>query len=187
MTDRHRFRAAWHDYDSAVYFVTVCAANKRSIFGHIAGDTMLLNELGLITDKAINEIPQHYPYVEIWNHVVMPNHVHMVVFVGTRHAASASTARANCGCLHPSRHGEPCADNHHNSQLARIVGSFKSAVTRIARTRHAASLQVWQPRYHDHIIRHQMSFDNIMNYIDNNPAIWSADCFNPSSVKNTDL
>ena len=36
----------------------------------------------------------------------------------------------------------------------------------------------WQRNYHEHIIRNQRAFDNIMLYIDENVERWNADCFN---------
>lgn len=41
-----------------------------------------------------------------------------------------------------------------------------------------ATIPCWQSRFHEHIIRNQRAFDNIMDYIDNNVARWDQDCFN---------
>ena len=35
----------------------------------------------------------------------------------------------------------------------------------------------WQSRFHDHIIRNSKSFDNIQNYIEQNPLKWKEDAF----------
>jgi len=35
----------------------------------------------------------------------------------------------------------------------------------------------WQPRFHDHIIRNNSSFQRIKNYIYENPAKWTDDKF----------
>ncbi|WP_321346028.1 hypothetical protein [uncultured Draconibacterium sp.] len=34
----------------------------------------------------------------------------------------------------------------------------------------------WQPRYHDHIIRNNESFERICDYIISNPEKWEEDC-----------
>jgi len=55
------------------------------------------------------------------------------------------------------------------------VGSYKSAVTK-----HANRLELelqWQPRFHDHIIRDDQSYQKITEYIINNPANWQDDKF----------
>ena len=195
MSDRHAFRAEWHDYNSGIYFVTICSKDKQHIFGKIKDSIMILSDIGKIVERCILDISNHHTNVELWNHVIMPNHIHMVINVGTqpapvgtRYIASEQpmqTAGQNMGCLRAPRHGEPCEDFHHNSSLAVVVGTFKAAVTRLMRTRCIASLQqrqqqiqtVWQPRYHEHIIRNQRAFENIMNYVDTNIENWSHDCF----------
>ena len=193
MSDRHAFRAEWHDYNSGIYFVTICSKDKQHIFGKIKDSIMILSDIGKIVERCILDISNHHTNVELWNHVIMPNHIHMVINlatpppVGTRYIASAQAmhnAGQNMGWLRAPRHGEPCEDFHHNCSLAVVVGTFKAAVTRLMRTRCIASLRrqhqiqtVWQPRYHEHIIRNQRAFENIMNYVDTNIEKWSHDCF----------
>ncbi len=181
--NRHQSRADWHDYCDGVYFVTICSADKKHIFGETAEGEMRLSELGMITADCLHEIPAHHPDAEIISQVVMPNHLHIIIAitrpaignpgisgnaaipggnpaignatisgpVRTRYIASPSAesiiaspgAKSNIlGCLKPPKHGEICNDFHHNSRLAVIVGSFKAAVTRLARTRYIASLPV---------------------------------------------
>jgi len=196
MNERHAFRARWHDYNNGIYFVTICTYEKNHLFGKINNGVIELTVLGDIVDNCINQIPRHRNNAELWNYVVMPNHIHMVIAirtpmsmsVGARYIAPTS-ALANIGCLKPPMHGEPCEDFHHNSDLASVVGTFKAAVTRLARARCAttndlsmraryiAPLRIWQRLYHEHIIRNQRAYDNIMNYIDNNIANWNKDCF----------
>lgn len=210
--NRHQSRADWHDYCDGVYFVTICSPDKKHIFGEIAEGEMRLSELGRIAADCLHEIPAHHPDAEIISQVVMPNHLHIIIAitrppignpgipgsgipgpVRTRYIASSSAesiiaspgAKSNIlGCLKPPKHGEICNDFHHNSRLAVIVGSFKAAVTRLARTRCIASLPVWQPRFHEHIIRNQHALDNIMTYIDENVSRWDKDCFNSTDIDN---
>ena len=37
----------------------------------------------------------------------------------------------------------------------------------------------WQPRFYDHIIRNQKSYQNISEYIINNPLKWEDEPLNP--------
>lgn len=211
MSDRHAFRAKWHDYNSGIYFVTICSADKRHIFGYISDARMHLSPIGKIVDECLSSIPVHNSGVEIWNQIVMPNHIHMVVMIPSQPVGAQYIAprpgrpvgaqyiapgpgrpepESNIGCLKPPRYGEPCNDNHHNSALAVVVRTFKAAVTRIVKSTRAqcqagttraqciAPLPVWQRNYHEHIIRNQRAFDNIMEYINTNPERWLKDCFN---------
>lgn len=177
MGDRHQFRAKWHDYNEGIYFVTICTHNKRHIFGRIVGTRFIASVLGEVVKEHIEKLSKYYDDLEVWNYVIMPNHIHIVISIGTRFIASANTLSANKGCLKKPRHHEEITDYHHNSRLAVIVGSFKAGVTRSARTRLIASLPVWQSRFHEHIIRNQHAFDNIMDYINNNVLNWDKDCF----------
>lgn len=54
-SDRHAFRASWHDYNEGIYFVTICTAGRRHIFGQVIDGKMVLN------------------------HIVMPNHIHILM------------------------------------------------------------------------------------------------------------
>jgi REP element-mobilizing transposase RayT len=65
--------------------------------------------------------------------------------------------------------------NQGKNTLSSIVGGYKAAVTK-----HANRLKfdfAWQPRFYDHIIRDEQSFQTISNYILNNAQNWSQDKF----------
>ena len=57
--------------------------------------------------------------------------------------------------------------------ISTIIRSYKSVVTKHAKQ--FDSKFAWQPRFHDHIIRNQISFENIQKYILNNPLKWKED------------
>ena len=178
-------------YDEGLYFVTICCADKRHLFGKIVGAQFIASTLGSLVKENIEQIPSYYNDVEILNHVVMPNHIHIVISiatspVGTRFIASAASKAPEAsqpspqklGCLRQSRHEAPeSQDFHHNSRLASVVGAFKAGVTRQARARQNPSQsgnpEIWQQRFHEYIIRSERAYTNIMNYIDNNVGIFS--------------
>ena len=58
-----------------------------------------------------------------------------------------------------------------SKNLASIIRGFKSAVTTFARNNNLPF--DWQPRFHDHVIRNEIEYQRISNYIINNPAKWS--------------
>lgn len=60
-------------------------------------------------------------------------------------------------------------------RLSRIIGQYKSAVTKYA-NEHDISF-AWQPRFHDHIIRNWTEMNHIARYIQNNPMQWELDRF----------
>jgi len=67
----------------------------------------------------------------------------------------------------PRPHGAP------SGSLGAIVGNFKSITTRrINRMRHTPGGQVWQRNYWEHIIRDQVAYERLWQYIENDPALW---------------
>ena len=61
-----------------------------------------------------------------------------------------------------------------------IVRGYKSAVTKQLKTL-GFSGKLWQRNYYEIIIRTPESYENISNYIENNPANWKKDKFNNRS------
>ncbi len=77
------------DYGSdAIYFVTICTANRECYFGEIVETQNLASpyqmeysELGKIANQCWIEIPKHFPFVILDKFVVMPNHVHGIIII----------------------------------------------------------------------------------------------------------
>ncbi len=189
MADRHQFRAKWHDYNEGIYFITICCANHIQYFGSIRDDRMALTQAGEIAVSCIEAIPQHFVDAEVWNYVVMPNHLHIVIAVGPRHGASARQkppgATINLGCLKPKQHGALLGqDFHHNARLAVIINQLKSTIKR--ETNKQAIDFSWQERFYDNIIQNQHAYERIMYYIDTNVENWCYDRFNENRIEKTD-
>lgn len=62
-----------------------------------------------------------------------------------------------------------------------IVGAYKSIVSneilKIFKERYETMGKLWQRNYYEHIIRDDLAYQNISNYIISNPAKWDADKF----------
>ncbi len=172
-------RAKFHDYNDGLYFITIVTKNRAHYFGNVVEGKMHLNMLGERLTRCIEEVHLHYNDAEIHNHVIMPNHFHAIVAVGPRHAATLCNTDVNLGCLRPPRHPNEDDDfnmrNHHNARLSVVVGGIKSVVTRFAN--HNGIEFGWQANFHDHIIRNQLEYDLISEYIGNNPLQWGNDMF----------
>ena len=72
---------SWNYGDNAPYFVTICTGNGEHFFGRILNDRMQLSELGTAAEKCWKAIPEHFPFVKLGVHVVMPNHVHGIIII----------------------------------------------------------------------------------------------------------
>jgi REP element-mobilizing transposase RayT len=78
-------RAAWHNYNDGMYFVTICTKDRKHHFGEITSSEerqqMILSPIGKFTDEQFQHIQNHYPYAEIPLWVVMPNHIHSIITI----------------------------------------------------------------------------------------------------------
>jgi putative transposase len=65
--------------------------------------------------------------------------------------------------------------------ISAFVAGFKSSATKqINEFRHTPKMPVWQPGFHDHIIRDENEYQRIYQYINDNPNKWETDkFFNP--------
>ena len=190
--DKYRIntaRAWWHDYDGGAYFITICTKGREHYFGEIEDGKMVLSEIGDYSRQCIEQITQHNPYAEIPLYVIMPNHLHMIVFiVETVHAPSPKNhpfkdnlETVHAPSLQPSRWKNDNVDKEmqfiskKKHRLAVTIGSLKSAITHFA-NQNAIDF-AWQPRFHDRIIRDQPEMNRIATYIENNVANWKDDEF----------
>lgn len=173
-------RAGWHNYNGGIYFVTFCTRDKKHQFGQVADGVMFLNNKGLIVEECINSLPMHYPDVEVHNHIVMPNHIHLLLQIVPSGMEGHPRGHSNYGAVHAPEHdGVDIPFDlrcHFNSRLAVVVGGLKGAASRRIRCFDGAF--GWQSRYHDHLVRNQHSYDNITAYISENPLRWNKDTFN---------
>ena len=81
---RRSIRLKGYDYSSeGAYYITIVTQGRKCIFGEIVDGEIQLNDYGEIVQKWWNEIPKHFPKVELGAHVIMPNHIHGIVFITT--------------------------------------------------------------------------------------------------------
>lgn len=164
------------------YFITICTKNRIHFFGKIENGKMILNEIGKLAHQFWTEIPKHFPFVELGNFVIMPNHTHGVLIINksldqinNEKGMDGNSRSVRAGQCPAHTIGQSRYQNQGKNTISSIIGSFKSVTTKNARyiNPHFA----WQPLFHDHIIRNAGSFQRIQNYILNNPANWGKDKF----------
>jgi putative transposase len=164
---RRSIRLPGHDYSSpGAYFVTICAHGKECIFD--------VPESRNAVEEAWRQIPFHSPNAGLDESVVMPNHVHGVLWilgrnvVGAQHAAPLPATRTVA--VKPG-------------SLGAIVRSFKSAAAkRVNEVRHTPGARVWQRNYYERVIRNEDELSSVREYIHLNPLKWELDRENPDRV-----
>ncbi|MBE7079134.1 MAG: hypothetical protein E7380_04690 [Clostridiales bacterium] len=159
---RKKNRLKDYDYSgSGAYFITVCTKEGECIFWDksqpefVGEDSILppenvrLSTCGEIVKEAIEFIPKQYTHIELLRYVVMPNHIHMVLFI-------------------PYTDGKTIASP---TGISTVVGQMKRYVSK------KIGEGIWQKSFHDHVIRDKSDYEEIEKYIYENPAKWQYDCF----------
>lgn len=187
--DYHRrsIRLPGYDYSGVgEYFVTICTQNRKSFFGNIQKGVMLLNEFGQIAFDQWQKIPNRFKFVELGQFVVMPNHVHGIIVINDTSLVGAGfiPAQDDGNINVPSSIGHPqMGDGQPQGlplrvTLGNIVGAYKSLVVREClkrvRGKNENMGRLWQRNYYEHIIMTDKDYENIVNYIQENPMNWGS-------------
>ena len=139
-------RIPGYDYRTTNYYFITICTSSKKC---IFGKPGELNWMGKCAEECLRIITDLHPYVRLDKYVVMPNHIHAVFDV---------------------------EDQKNKTDLAVILGQYKSAVTKRIRER-KPEIEVWQRSFHDHVIRSQQTYEKIWMYIEDNPRKWEEDCF----------
>jgi REP element-mobilizing transposase RayT len=154
-----------YDYSqTGAYFITIVANQRHHFFGEIVDDTMQLSDIGEIAQKFWNEIPRHFRFIKTDEFVVMPNHIHGILWIdgGNTNKPPQPLNNQKMAKISPQR-----------GSLATVVRSYKSAVTR--KSREIFPDFAWQSRFHDRIVRNDDELNRIREYIIANPTMWERD------------
>lgn len=149
---RKATRLSAYDYSSnGAYFVTICTQNRKCILSNVVGEGLAppeirLSKIGKIAEEEIIALEKRYSSVKIKNHIIMPNHIHLLVELEDTGGASPSPT------------------------LIDVVRTFKSITTR-----RCGIGKLFQRSYHDHVIRNEKDYTEIWEYIDSNAAKWAED------------
>ncbi len=178
---RRSIRLKGYDYTQpGAYFITICTQNRECLFGEVVDGRMVLNELGQVARECWLAIPDHFPHSRLDEFVIMPNHVHGIIWIvgpdGKKELPAVGWNRIPVGAkdLLPPR-GNPSPRPKGTSRtIGSMVRGFKIGVTKWAR-QHTDIYQVWQRNYYEHIIRNMEALRRIRWYIRMNPRRWAGD------------
>lgn len=179
----------WNYGSNGAYFITICTKEMQHFFGEVVDKKMILNAAGVLAEEYWIEIIKQFPYLDLGNFQIMPNHMHgiliidksIVTAVETRFIASnfADISETRLIASVPEDNGIGGFAGENNPMLtdniSRIIRWYKGRCT--FEIRKINPNFAWHPRFHDHIIRNSESFVRIQNYIEENPARWEEDKF----------
>jgi len=156
MHRRKNLRLKHYDYSQeGFYFITICAQNKMKYFGEVVNDTVVLNEAGLMVDEIWSKIPLRFPFVREYESIIMPNHFHAIIEITDKT----------------------------DMVLGDMISAFKSLTTNsYIKGVHQKNWmpfdkRLWQRNYYEHVIRNEISYASLSEYINNNPLKWAEDTF----------
>jgi len=181
-SQRRSIRLKGYDYTSTgAYFVTVCAHAREPLFEDPA--------LKEILKRTWYSQQERFPKVSLDAFVVMPNHVHLIVWLNAVGAPLAG-AHGVGAFLAATRNGKQTirAGTSPAPTLGQVVGAFKSIVAtkRLGRNAPYRSGRVWQRNYYERVIRDEEELNRAREYILLNPFKWEFDRENPTRVANSE-
>ncbi len=172
----------WDYGKNGAYFITICTGHREHFFGKIVSvnhqNEMQMNEIGKLALQFWSEIPKHFPFVELGNYQIMPNHVHGILIIDKKYIVDdivVETLQCNVYNENVIKKVQMSKISPKPGTVSTILRSYKSVVTKNAHYIHTDF--EWQERFHDHIIRDSESFEKIQSYIENNVANWKEDKF----------
>ena len=167
---RKKNRLEYYDYSSnGMYFITICTKDRINLFWekeqpNFVGEDIILPQnhinlsyFGKIVNEAINSIPIYYPFIEIDQYVIMPNHIHLILFIPYNDI--------------PDENGRIISSPTNNKSISIIIGQMKRQISK------KIGISIWQRSFHDHIVRNKKDYEEISKYIYENPIKWQYDCF----------
>ncbi len=110
-----------------------------------------LKPCGKVAEEQLRSIENRFENVTIDASVIMPNHIHIIVFL-----------RETAGGASPS----PTIND--------VICAFKSLTSRICKQNYGIE-NIFQRSYADHIIRNRNDYDEHVKYIYENPLRWQYD------------
>ena len=175
MKERKRTRLEGYDYSTDnLYFITSCVQDRECCFGEIVNNLMILNEFGKIAHNQFVWLQNQYAYLRVHNFVIMPDHVHAVVEINRNLDFAVGNGRD-----HSLRNPNPIQSQKplKIKSLSELIGAYKTTVSKQI---HLAGKERfnWQNSFHDRIIRNEIEFGRIINYIDENPSNWKKEKLN---------
>ena len=154
LPQRKATRLTGFDYNTnGAYFITICTQDRRKLLSRVVGDDVLgvpksveLLPHGKIAEKYINQLNDFYDNVKVEGYVIMPNHIHIMLFV--------------------SENGTPrtSSPTKQTSAASQFVSTFKRFCNK------DYGKNIWQRGFYDHIIRNHEDYEEHVKYIYENPT-----------------
>ncbi len=151
-------RAPWHDYRSrSIYMITINASEKSPVFSiikgipgdHIWPAVAEKTEIGKIIASNLSSLKSRFPFVKILRSVIMPDHIHFVIFIESRteiHLGEIiSYLKQNC------------------------TRQYKETLSKKLSRTDIEMIPLFEDGYHDRILLKSNQLQKMLNYVSDNP------------------
>jgi REP element-mobilizing transposase RayT len=175
---RRSIRLKGYDYTQVgAYFITICTWQGKCLFGDVVNNEVQLSHYGETVRLKWHYLPRRYPHVQLDAFVIMPNHVHGIIFLIDGNATNVCGVGAGLEKIHDQKTDLFCKTSPYQRHgLPEVISGFKTfSARRINQIRCLAGVPVWQRNYYECIIRSEESLQKIRKYIIKNPLFWQQD------------
>jgi REP element-mobilizing transposase RayT len=209
LPQRKRNRMLGFDYSTeAIYFITSNCKDRLHHFGEVENGKMILNKFGEIAKNQIEWLAEQYPYLIIHNSIIMPNHIHILMEIdkgriderqsvrtsrdlsvqlpesSSQLPESSSQLPESSSQLRESSSQSP--DSSPKSlkikSISSLMGAYKTTTSKLIHLAGNPHFE-WHRSFYDNIVRNQIAYSKIDQYITDNPKKWKKDLFNKESNK----
>jgi REP element-mobilizing transposase RayT len=156
--------------------------------GTIEDGAVRLSPSGCVVEECWQGLPEQFPGVELDALVIMPNHVHAVLWLtgqdgslggGGQHSRTGEGTTGWGQALPEASPGLQSMMADPKLVLGKVIRAWKARSSRLIRLSGDEAF-TWQSRYCDHIVRNEAEMARVRQYIANNPARWALDAENPA-------
>jgi putative transposase len=178
---RRSIRLKGYDYSQpGAYFVTLVTWHRECLFGEIFDGYCRLSAAGIIIESELRKIEDNFPGIKLDEYVVMPNHLHAIIWITERRGEAFNAISALNASPQPNGNSPQPPKGTQPGSLGAFLQNFKSVSTRkINQNTHSHGRMIWQRDYFERIIRDEAELSRIQRYIVENPAQWQVDRENP--------
>lgn len=154
LPERKHPRLKNYDYGSnGSYYITICTIERKCILGYVPrrkdkniAPKTVLSDAGKISKKYIESMEEHYSNIKIENYVIMPNHIHLLISIV-----------------------DNSKSDKNKTDIFQLVKAYKRLTSK------EIGYQIWQESYYDEIIKDDLHFQNVWEYIEFNECKWEDD------------
>jgi len=94
----------WDYSSNGCYYITICTHDRSHYFGTIQNGEVAFSDMGKIVEQYWCEIPNHFPFVQLDEWVIMPNHVHGIIAIENFGTGAATGSGDSDNCYHRCNH-----------------------------------------------------------------------------------